>query len=68
MPRLKLTHITSRDNALLVRLRKLARHSGDYRKQGQVLLEGEHLCQAWAERGGAKALHAVMAESAWEEG
>jgi len=68
VPRLKLTHITSRDNALLVRLRKLARHSGDYRKQGQVLLEGEHLCQAWAERGGAKALHAVMAESAWEEG
>jgi TrmH family RNA methyltransferase len=68
MPNHKLTYITSRDNALLVRSRKLARHSGDYRKQGQVLLEGEHLCQAWAERGPAQALHAVVAESAWEEG
>lgn len=68
MSRLKLTYITSRDNALLIRLRKLARHSGDYRKQGQVLLEGEHLCQVWAERGRTQALHAVMAESAWEEG
>jgi TrmH family RNA methyltransferase len=64
----KLTYITSRDNALLVRLRKLARHPGDYRKLGQVLLEGEHLCQAWAARGGAAALHAVMTETAWHEG
>jgi TrmH family RNA methyltransferase len=64
----KLTYVTSRDNPLLVRLRKLARHPGDYRKQGQVLLEGEHLCQAWAQRGGAPALHAVMTESAWREG
>src|ERR1035441_7370078 len=38
----KLIYITSRDNALLVRLRKLARHPGEYRKIGQVLLEGEH--------------------------
>ena len=64
----KLTYITSRDNALLVRLRKLGRHPGDYRKLGQVLLEGEHLCQAWAARGGAPALHAVMTETAWHEG
>ena len=64
----KLTYITSRDNALLVRLRKLARHPGDYRKFGHVLLEGEHLCQAWAARGGAPALHAVMTETAWHEG
>jgi TrmH family RNA methyltransferase len=64
----KLTYVTSRDNALLVRLRKLARHPGDYRKLGQVLLEGEHLCQAWAARGGAPALHAVMTETAWHEG
>jgi TrmH family RNA methyltransferase len=64
----KLTYITSRDNALLVRLRKLARHPGDYRKLGQVLLEGEHLCQAWAARGGGPALHAVMTETAWHEG
>ena len=64
----KLTYITSRDNPLLVRLRKLARHPGDYRKLGQVLLEGEHLCQAWAARGGAPALQAVLSESAWHEG
>ncbi len=68
MPKHKLTYITSRDNALLVRLRKLIRHPGDYRKQGQILLEGEHLCQAWAGRGGEQALHAVIAESAWQEG
>jgi TrmH family RNA methyltransferase len=64
----KFTRITSRDNALLVHLRKLARHPGEYRKLGQVLLEGEHLCRAWAERGGAKALHAILSESAWQEG
>ena len=64
----KLTYITSRDNALLVRLRKLARHPGDYRKLGQVLLEGEHLCQAWAAHGGVPASHVVMTETAWHEG
>ena len=64
----KLTHVGSRDNPLLVRLRKLARHPGEYRKLGQVLLEGEHLCEAWATRGGAPALHALVAESAWQEG
>lgn len=68
MSRHKASHVSSRDNALLVRLRRLARHPGEYRKQGQVLLEGEHLCQAWALRGGAKALHAVLAESAWQAG
>ena len=47
----KLTRISSRDNPLLARLRKLARHPGEYRKLGQLLLEGEHLCQAWVARG-----------------
>ena len=64
----KLTYVTSRDNPLLVRLRKLARHPGEYRKVGQLLLEGEHLCQAWATRGGAPALHALISESAWQQG
>ncbi|MDQ2736221.1 MAG: RNA methyltransferase [Pseudomonadota bacterium] len=64
----KLLYVTSRDNPLLVRLRKLARHPGEYRKLHQVLLEGEHLCRAWAERGGARALHAVISESAWQGG
>ena len=64
----KLTYVTSRDNPLLVRLRKLARHPGEYRKLGQLLLEGEHLCEAWAARGGAPALQALVAESAWQQG
>ena len=64
----KLTHVGSRDNPLLVRLRKLARHPGEYRKLGQVLLEGEHLCQAWAARGGVPALQALVAASAWSAG
>jgi TrmH family RNA methyltransferase len=64
----KLIYITSRDNALLVRLRKLARRPGEYRKTGQVLLEGEHLCQAWAARGTAPPTHALLSESAWQEG
>jgi RNA methyltransferase, TrmH family len=64
----KLTYVTSRDNPLLVRLRKLARHRGEYRKVGQVVLEGEHLCQAWIARNGAPALHALICESAWQEG
>jgi len=64
----KLTYVTSRDNPLLVRLRKLARHPGEYRKVGQLLLEGEHLCQAWATRACAPALHALISESAWQQG
>ena len=46
--------IASRDNPLLVRVRKLARTPAAYRKLGAVWLEGEHLCQAlapaWARR------------------
>jgi RNA methyltransferase, TrmH family len=59
--------ITSRDNPLLVRLRKLAHEPGAYRKQGQVWLEGEHLCAAFAARGGA-VLQAVISEEAWQQG
>jgi len=64
----RITHVGSRDNPLLVRLRKLARHPGEYRKLERVLLEGEHLCEAWAARGAAPALQALVAESAWREG
>ena len=45
--------ISSRDNALLVRLRKLVADPAGYRKHGEVWLEGEHLCQAWLLRGRA---------------
>jgi TrmH family RNA methyltransferase len=57
-------HITSRDNPLLVRLRRLAQDGAAYRRTGQVWIEGEHLCAALRSRGGA-APHAVVDESAW---
>jgi TrmH family RNA methyltransferase len=64
----KLSHVTSRDNPALARLRKLVRQPGEYRKLGQVLLEGEHLCQAWLERGTVAATQAWVCESAWQDG
>jgi TrmH family RNA methyltransferase len=64
----KINHVSSRDNPLLLRLRKLARHPGEYRKLGQVLLEGEHLCAAWLARGRPPALHVLVAASAWQAG
>ncbi len=60
--------IVSAANPLVVRLKKLVRHAAEYRKAGEVLLEGEHLCRAWAERGGVRALHALVGESAWHDG
>ena len=64
----RVVHLTSRSNALLVELRRLARHPGDYRKNGRLMLEGEHLCRAWAERGPANASHALIADAAWQAG
>jgi len=58
--------ITSRDNPLLVRLRKLATDPGAYRKLGDVWIEGDHLCAAAAERGIA-AIQAVVSEEAWQQ-
>jgi RNA methyltransferase, TrmH family len=58
--------ITSRDNPLLVQLRRLAQDSTAYRKQGQVWIEGEHLCAALCARGGAAA-QAVVSQSAWQD-
>lgn len=58
--------ISSRDNALLVRLRRLARAPGAYRKLGAVWLEGAHLCQALRARGRAAA-HALVSDSAWQQ-
>ena len=58
--------ITSRDNPLLVRLRKLAADPGAYRKLGEVWIEGDHLCAAFLQRGGV-APQAVITEPAWEQ-
>ena len=58
--------VTSRDNPLLLRLRKLARDPAAYRKLGAVWLEGEHLASALRQRGQRPA-QAVVAESAWAQ-
>lgn len=58
--------ITSRDNPLLKRLRLLAQDSTAYRKQGQVWLEGDHLCRALLARGHRPAT-AVFTDSFWPQ-
>jgi len=58
--------ISSRDNPLLVRLRRLVADPGGYRKLGEVLLEGDHLCEALLQRGGVPAL-ALVTEAAWQQ-
>ena len=57
--------ISSKDNPLLVRVRKLVADPGAYRKLGEVWLEGDHLCAAFASRGG-RALQAVLTSQAWQ--
>ena len=56
--------ISSRDNPLLVRLRKLGRDPVAYRKQGELWIEGDHLCGAFLQRGGVP-LQALISEEAW---
>lgn len=56
--------ITSRDNPLIQRLRRLAGDPGAYRKLGEVWVEGDHLCSACLARGALVPL-ALIAESAW---
>lgn len=56
--------VTSRDNPLIQRLRKLGQDALAYRKLGEVWLEGDHLCSAALQRGQAVPL-AVVADSAW---
>jgi RNA methyltransferase, TrmH family len=58
-------HITSRDNPLLQRLRKLSQDGDAYRKFGEVWLEGDHLCRAAVQRGRA-ITQAVLTEEAWQ--
>jgi len=60
------TAIHSRDNAFIKELRKLSHDSTAYRKQGQVWLEGDHLCRAALARGLRPAV-AVFAESFWPQ-
>ncbi len=57
-------HITSRENALIARLRRLTQEPLAYRKQAEVWLEGDHLCRAALARG-LNAPMAVVADTAW---
>jgi TrmH family RNA methyltransferase len=56
--------ISSRDNALLKELRRLAQDNTAYRKQGRLWLEGDHLCRAALQRG-QQPSHAVFQASYW---
>jgi RNA methyltransferase, TrmH family len=58
--------ITSRDNPLLQRLRRLQQDGAAYRRGGQVWLEGEHLCAALRAQGWPAAL-AVVRDDAWHD-
>lgn len=58
--------ISSKDNPLLVRVRKLLADPGAYRKLGEVWLEGDHLCGAFVARGG-RPLQAVLTGEAWQQ-
>jgi TrmH family RNA methyltransferase len=60
------SRIASRDNPLVLRLRKLAQDPAAYRKLGSIWLEGEHLCSAFASHG-PPAMHAVVSESGWDD-
>lgn len=60
------TAIHSRDNAFVKDLRRLARDTTAYRKQGRVWLEGDHLCRAALARG-LRASVAVFSESFWPQ-
>ena len=60
------SHITSRNNPLLQRLRKLSQDGSAYRKFGEVWLEGDHLCRAAVQRGRA-VMQAVLTEDAWTD-
>jgi len=58
------TYIHSRDNAFVKALRRLAQDSTAYRSQGQVWVEGDHLCRAALARGWQPSV-AVFSESFW---
>ena len=45
-----LVHITSKDNPVLQRLRKLSQDGSAYRKLGSIWLEGDHLVRACLQR------------------
>ena len=61
-----LVFVTSRDNALLKELRKLAQDNTAYRKASRFWIEGDHLCRAALKRGLQPAV-AVYSETFWAQ-
>ena len=59
--------IESRSNPLLVRVRKLLDDPSAYRKSGQMVIEGEHLCAAWTASGRGPVLQAIVSQAGWEQ-
>lgn len=57
--------IASRANPQWVRLRRLALDPAAYRRQREVWIDGEHLCEAYVARGGTP-LCAAIDEAAWQ--
>ncbi len=58
--------VRSRDNPLMLRIRKLAGDAAAYRKLGQVWIEGDHLCRALLSHG-ARPSQAVITQAAWDD-
>lgn len=58
--------VSSRDNPLLLRVRRLVRDPGAYRRLGAVWLEGDHLGRALIARG-RRPQQAVVSESGWAD-
>ncbi len=61
----KVVTITSRDNAQLVRARKLLSDAAFARREGVCWVEGDHLCSAALVRG-LQPLQAFITDDAWE--
>lgn len=58
--------VTSRANPQWQRLRRLANDPSAYRGQGEVWIEGDHLCTAYLARGGVPRVAAIDS-TAWDE-
>jgi len=61
----RVKHVESRQNELFKGLRRLLTDPAACRRQQRAWLEGDHLCRALLERGGAP-VQAVIGASAWE--
>jgi TrmH family RNA methyltransferase len=64
----RVTTITSKDNPLLVKLRKLLAQPDAYRRIGEFWIEGPSLCRAWAgAAASADVMQVVVSAAAWAD-